>query len=776
MKLYQDIIFANRYQLKSLLGRGGFSEVWLATDTLSNLNVAIKIYAPGNGMDDSGLEIFSQELSRVYNMQHSNLLKPQHVDVWENMPYLIMPFCKQGSCLKRIGKMSEDEIWKLLKDVASGLEYLHERDFIHQDIKPDNILIDEEGNFLISDFGISTKARTTLRKSVMNVSGTGTMAYMAPERFSKNHEPIKASDIWALGATVYEIMEGHPPFDEMGGGFQKNGADIPDFTTNYSEKLKSLVTKMLALQPYDRPKASDIVKGDYTLENEDTIEPETSQQTETIPEKRKSKLWIILLFLLIPLLGFLYVHFFYHSLDVSVERLSFSYLASSPAQSVYIKTSDYWWISYKPDWVIIEENDKEISIQAERNIDQYRTDTILVKTSYHECPIIISQEEGRPCSKITLKPEWVEKGLQLSSTEGYADITVTTNAEQWSVHEDFIWDEIINEKQPILSSILINGYEVDSVENWRREEKTYNIRLKWYANLSDSTRTASIRIATNDDIEKIINIKQPPVDKGFSVSKIGKILFSKGNLQYQASTNTWRFAEHQYDVIGKGNEKISSSYSGWIDLFGYGTSGWNNGATEYQPYSSSGYNFEYIEENLTGRYVNADWGVYNAISNGGNQAGLWRTLTAEEWQYLLLYRPRAEKLKSLGTIDGIQGLILLPDKWSSLPNTSFSPLSTKWKTNTYTIEQWTVMESYGAVFLPRSGYRGGTDYVDIGDGSYWTSSKCEDYYRDDYTRWGKCLIFCDENNLHWLSSMYNISLHDRYDGLSVRLVRDCEIK
>lgn len=775
MKLSQDFIFANRYQLKSILGRGGFSEVWLATDTLSNIDVAIKIYAPGNGMEDSGLEIFSHELSRVYNLQHTNLLKPQHVDVWENMPYLIMPFCRQGSCLKRIGKMSENEIWKLLKDVASGLEYLHERDFIHQDIKPDNILIDEEGNFLISDFGISTKARTTLRKSVQNVSGTGTMAYMAPERFSKNHEPIKASDIWALGATVYEIMEGHPPFDEMGGGFQKNGADIPDFTTNYSEKLKSLVIKMLALQPYDRPKASDIVNDDI-LEKEDATEPEISQQMGNTIERRKSKFWIILLFLLIPLFGFLYLKFFYHSLDVSEKRLSFSYKASSPEQIVYIKTTDDWWIADKPDWVIAEELFKGISLTVERNVDHYRIDTILIKTSYHECPIIISQDEGRPYSKILLKPDWVEKGLQLTSAEGYADITITTNAEQWSVKEIFTMSDVLNGKQSMFSSILVNGYEVDTVNSDGWWEETYNLRLNWYANLTDSTKTANIIIATNDDVEKIINIKQPPVDKSFSVSKIGKILFSKGNLQYQASTNTWRFAEHQYDVIGKGNEKISSSYSGWIDLFGYGTSGWDNGAIAYQPYSSSGNNFEYLEENLTGRYVNADWGVYNAISNGGNQAGLWRTLTAKEWQYLLLSRPRAEKLKSLGTIDGKKGLILLPDKWISPQNISFIPSATKWETNSYTIEQWTVLESYGAVFLPRSGYRGSTDYVDIEDGSYWTSTKCDDYYREDYKRWGNCLIFCDENNSYWLRALYDVSLHDRYDGLSVRLVRDCEMK
>ena len=261
MQLQENTLFANRYQLIKLLGRGGFSEVWLAKDNWTHLQIAIKVYAPGQGMDQDGLQDFCGELASVYDLNHSNLLKPQHVDTWQNMPYLIMAYCPSGSCVKRVGKMTEAELWKLIHDVAAGLAYLHEKDVIHQDIKPDNILVDTEGNYLITDFGISTRARSTLRKSVIggNTSG-GTTAYMGPERFSRQPAPTKASDIWSFGAMAFELLEGVTPFGEIGGGMQKGGAEIPFINAPVSDALKYTIFKMLSKETWDRPTAATLVK------------------------------------------------------------------------------------------------------------------------------------------------------------------------------------------------------------------------------------------------------------------------------------------------------------------------------------------------------------------------------------------------------------------------------------------------------------------------------------------------------------------------------------
>ncbi len=306
MRLQENTLFSNRYQLERLLGRGGFSEVWLAKDNWTHLQIAIKVYAPGQGMDANGLQEFCGELANVFDLNHTNLLKPTHVDSWNDMPYLIMAYCSQGSLAKKIMKLSEAQIWKMIQDVASGLAYLHSKDVVHQDIKPDNILMDEFGNFLITDFGISTRARSTLRKSVIGgaVSG-GTAAYMGPERFSRQPAPTKASDIWSFGAMVYELLEGNVPFGEVGGGLQKGGAEIPFITADVSDALKFTVYKMLSKETWDRPTAATLVTWaqnpqdieiDYALLSDEQNEtpkqaPQPSKQPkrDTVPLKNDTR-------------------------------------------------------------------------------------------------------------------------------------------------------------------------------------------------------------------------------------------------------------------------------------------------------------------------------------------------------------------------------------------------------------------------------------------------------------------------------------------------------
>ena len=221
----------------------------------------------------------------------------------------------------------------------------------------------------------------------------------------------------------------------------------------------------------------------------------------------------------------------------------------------------------------------------------------------------------------------------------------------------------------------------------------------------------------------------------FSVSDSQQVAFSQGNLQYCAAQNLWRFAEHQYDMVGSpsqfetgrsdifaypgnvagsDNAYISNTYAGWIDLFGWGTSGWNSGANSYMPFSTSTSSADYYpggsaSNNLTGTYAQADWGVFNPISNSGNQPALWRTLTKDEWNYLVFERAGADSKIGTGNIEGIAGCILLPDDWTTPTGCSFSPGVANglanFSRNAYTYAQWEDMERAGAVFLPTAGVR-----------------------------------------------------------------------
>ena len=320
MFLYPNKTFDSHYTLIRQLGQGGFSEVWLAHDSYMDIDVAIKIYAPGQGLDPNSIDEFRREITGVFQLNHPNLLCPKHLGIWEKMPYLIMAYCPAGSCVKRVGNTTEEEIWHLIRDVAAGLAYLHEKDIVHQDIKPDNILINSDGNYLITDFGISTRARSTLRKSVMSTNtSAGTLAYMGPERFSHQPAPTKASDIWSLGAMTYELIEGITPFPtDLGGRMQKSGAEIPLINAQVSDTLKFTIFKMLSKETWDRPTAATLVEWsknpnliqvDHTIfTKKDTIVPSSKEPVVEQKSNTGSIIAIIFLVLATIILGALYVN------------------------------------------------------------------------------------------------------------------------------------------------------------------------------------------------------------------------------------------------------------------------------------------------------------------------------------------------------------------------------------------------------------------------------------------------------------------------------------
>ena len=268
--------------------------------------------------------------------------------------------------------------------------------------------------------------------------------------------------------------------------------------------------------------------------------------------------------------------------------------------------------------------------------------------------------------------------------------------------------------------------------------------------------------------------------KLFTVASGKQVYFSQGNLQYNATGSsataasggnvggTWRFAEHQFDFIGADNKNAAQTYGGWIDLFGWGTSGYNHNGKCYQPWSTSQTNNEYYaygayDNNLEGgtspHTGKADWGKANAISNGGGSS--WRTLTKAEWMYLISTRKdgSGNLLYGEGKVGNCtQGLIILPDDWSCPYGVTDVSRGTSLWSNVYSYSQWAQLEAAGAVFLPAAGRRKGTSVGDVGSyGLYWSSW----YYDSGYA----CSFYFGSGDVG-----PDDSRDDRCNGRSVRLV------
>ena len=217
------------------------------------------------------------------------------------------------------------------------------------------------------------------------------------------------------------------------------------------------------------------------------------------------------------------------------------------------------------------------------------------------------------------------------------------------------------------------------------------------------------------------SLLQGALSGAFSVSETQVVYFSQGPLQFNSTLGThecaggttkpgtWRFAEHQYDVVGDlnrgnvyengvkcSNTLASATYTGWQDMYCWGASGYNG----IEPYKANRPSLTSIAG------TNYDWGVYNAISNGGNTPGLWRTPTRTEWDYMFNMRPNAKQLNAPAMVEGMYGLVVLPDDyWDAPAGLNLVTNSTQYYTdNVFTAAQWEQLEAAGAVFIPSGGW------------------------------------------------------------------------
>lgn len=249
---------ANRYEILSLIGQGGMADVYKARDTILNRVVAIKVLRAKLSDDAMALVRFQREASAASRLSHPNVVDIYDVGEYEGMHYIVMEFIR-GRTLKELiaqrGALDVDEAIGVMKQLVSAINHAHEHKIIHRDIKPQNVLVKDDGTIKITDFGIAVangSVQLTYNNTVM-----GSAHYLAPET-TQGKEPNEQVDIYSLGIVFYELLTGHVPFTGKTPTeiaikhLRKPIPYVRDFNPNIPQSVENIVLKATAKNLEDR--------------------------------------------------------------------------------------------------------------------------------------------------------------------------------------------------------------------------------------------------------------------------------------------------------------------------------------------------------------------------------------------------------------------------------------------------------------------------------------------------------------------------------------------
>ena len=209
--LIPGTIIGDRYEIQEQVGAGGMADVYRAKDHVLERDVAVKILKPEFAEDKTFVSKFRQEAQAAAGLEHPNIVNIYDVGFENNLYYIVMEYV-QGITLKtyisKKGRLNYKEVLSIAIQVARGIEAAHNKGIIHRDIKPQNIIISNEGKVKVTDFGIA-KAATS---KTMSTDAMGSVHYISPEQ-ARNGYVTKQSDIYSLGIVMYEMVTGKVPFD-----------------------------------------------------------------------------------------------------------------------------------------------------------------------------------------------------------------------------------------------------------------------------------------------------------------------------------------------------------------------------------------------------------------------------------------------------------------------------------------------------------------------------------------------------------------------------------
>jgi serine/threonine-protein kinase len=249
-----------RYRLERPLGHGGMATVYLAHDEELDRPVAIKLLAQNLAGDKEFRERFLREARVAAGLSHPNLVGVYDVgEAKDGRPFIVMEYVP-GTTLKEVGALARDEAVALVVQACHGLEHAHQAGLVHRDVKPQNLLLRDDGVLKVADFGIARAAETTALTQVGTVLGTA--GYLSPEQ-ALGEEVTPATDVYALGAVLYELLAGRLPyeFDSLAdlAAKQREASITPvgELAPEVSPRVEDAVMRALARNPAYRPPSAE---------------------------------------------------------------------------------------------------------------------------------------------------------------------------------------------------------------------------------------------------------------------------------------------------------------------------------------------------------------------------------------------------------------------------------------------------------------------------------------------------------------------------------------
>jgi len=247
----------DEYEIIEELGRGGMAIVFKAREKGLDREVAVKVLPFSLAFDSEFVERFQREARTSAKLEHANIIPIYRVGKKGRVIYFVMKFLRGQALSEKLserGKLPPDDIRRILIQTASALGYAHKNDIVHRDIKPDNIMFDESGNAILTDFGIAKAASgTRLTGTGMSI---GTPHYMSPEQ-ARAQTLDGRSDIYSLGVVAYQCLAGVVPFDgedSFSIGYKHIMEDLtePEMTDPDQRALYDIIERMMAKSPEDR--------------------------------------------------------------------------------------------------------------------------------------------------------------------------------------------------------------------------------------------------------------------------------------------------------------------------------------------------------------------------------------------------------------------------------------------------------------------------------------------------------------------------------------------